>query len=257
MILEMALYFWWFNPTCAMKTYRVALLEDNLEDQQILLEFVQRTPFLKLVGSFNDPMKALPFLNTQPVDLLLLDLYLPGLSGFDVLRSLPRPPAVILTTVSLADSLEAFDVGVVDYLVKPIRYERFLRAVNRVLGRSAQQEPKAGKNAESQAFVSLRQGHVQVRVVLAEVAYIEAFGAYSRIHLNDGQILLVGHLLNDLETLLSSPQFVRVHRSFLVASEQILSFANRQITLGELTIPVGRTYQAKLRQVLRERRNTT
>jgi DNA-binding LytR/AlgR family response regulator len=253
MIPETTLYFWWFNPAHFMKSYRVALLEDNPDDQQILLEFIGQTPFLKLVGSFDNPIIALPFLSTQRVDLLLLDLYLPGLSGFDVLRSLPRPPAVIMTTVSLADSLEAFDVGAVDYLVKPIRYERFLRAVNRVLARNIPQEPKAGKNPVSQPFVSLKQGHVQVRVFLNEVAYIEAFGAYARVHLKDGQILLVGHLLNDLETLLPSPQFVRVHRSFLVASDQILRIANRQITLDNLTIPVGRTYQATLRQVLRER----
>ena len=227
-----------------MKIYRVAVVEDNPDDQRFLLDLVGRVPFLTLVGSFDDSVLALPFLSTQPVDLLLLDLHLPGLSGFGLLRSLPNPPAVILTTSSLADSLEAFDVGVVDYLVKPLRYERFLRAVNRVLSRQA--EPAR----ISSTVVTLKQGYESVRVVTNEITYIEAHGAYAQVHLLSLPAVLVNHSLTDLLDKLPAGQFVRVHRSFIVAVTHISKFSNRQLTIGSHDIPVGRAYYDDLLRLL-------
>ncbi len=237
-----------------MKMHRVVLVEDNLDDQQFLLDLIDRVPFLTVVGTFADSVPALPFLSTQPVDLLLLDLHLPGLSGFALLRSLPNPPAVILTTSSLADSLEAFDVGVVDYLVKPIRYERFLRAVNRVLARQSEL-PVPPPPVSVPATILLKKGHESVRVALDDITYIEAFGAYSNVHLAHAQPLLVTHLLTELETKLPAAQFVRVHRSFIVAVARISLFSNNQLTFGERQIPVGRTYRLTLRQALDKRIN--
>ena len=234
-----------------MKIYRVAVVEDNPDDQRFLLDLIKRTPFLTLAGSFDDPLMALPFLTTHPVDLLLLDLHLPGLSGFGLMRSLPSPPAVILTTSSLADSLEAFDVGVVDYLVKPIRYERFLRAVNRVLTR--QPEPTT---LSSPSAIVLKQSYDSVRLIINDITHLEAFGAYSKVHLAGQPTVLVNHSLTELLEKLPAGQFVRVHRSVVVALVHVSTFSPRQLTIGEHTIAVGRAYQSECLRLLNEPKTT-
>jgi DNA-binding LytR/AlgR family response regulator len=217
-----------------MKIYRVALLEDNPDDRQDLLELVERIPFLTVSGVFDNAITALPVLSTNPVDILLLDLHMPGLSGFGFLRALPHSPAVILTTASLANSMEAFEVGAVDYLVKPIRYERLMRAVNRVLSR--QPEPA------SLASVTVKQGSDFVQVTHAELTHIEAFGPYSKLHLVNTRTLLVNHLLTDLLEKLPPNQFVRVHRSFVVSLAQVSSYSSRQLVVRNQSIPMGRAY---------------
>lgn len=229
-----------------MPTYRVVVLEDSPDDCQLLLEHISRVPFLSVVAAFSDPLTALPFLLSEPVDLLLLDLHLPGLSGFSLLRSLPHPPAVILTTSSLADSLEAFDVGVVDYVVKPIRYERFLRAVNRVLTRQPERPP----HPADAGSVLLKQGHDLVRVPVDAITHIEAVGTYSKLYRTNQPPLLVSHQLSDLLAKLPAARFVRVHRSYVVAVDRISRLASRQLFVADKPIPVGRTYQQALHRLL-------
>ncbi len=232
-----------------MKQHRVALVEDNPDDQQTLIEFVDRTNFLVLLESFDTAMGAMPFLTKQPVDLLLLDLHLPGLSGFDLLRSLPNPPAVILTTSSLSDSLEAFDVGVVDYLVKPIRYERFLRAVNRVLAR---QPATVAPPVVVRPTLLLKQGRDSVAVLPDDILVLEASGANSVVHLSGNRSLTVSHLLTDLLEQLPPTQFVRVHRAFAVALPRISTISNRQITLDTRLVPIGRAYHDDVFRLLND-----
>lgn len=232
-----------------MKQHRVVLVEDNPDDQETLLAFVARTPFLTLAGSFDGAVAALPFLTTQSVDLLLLDLHLPGLSGFDLLRSLPNPPAVILTTSSLADSLEAFDVGVVDYLVKPIRYERFLRAVSRVLAR---QPAPAAPPGDVRATLLLKQGRDSVAVRPDDIVFVEASGPNSLVYLTHNRSLMVSHLLTDLLDQLPPTQFVRVHRAFAVALPRISTISNRQLTVGTRSVPVGRAYHDDVFRLLND-----
>jgi len=228
-----------------MKIYRVAVVEDNPDDKQFLLDLIGRVPFLTLAGSFDDPFMALPFLTTEPIDLLLLDIQLPGLSGFELLRSLPNPPVIILTTSSLADSLEAFDVGVIDYLVKPFRYERFLRAVNRAIAR--RQDMMATQPDQPSLF--LKVGHESVRVNLNEIRFVEAIGQLSRIYLAN-QTLTVSHLLADLVERLPADTFVRVHRSYIVALPHISRYSARSVFVGAHELSVGPSYQARLKMLL-------
>jgi two-component system, LytTR family, response regulator len=226
--------------------YRTVLLEDNPDDRDSLLGYMARTPFLSVTATFADPLVALPFLTTEPVDLLLLDLHLPGLTGYEVVRSLPRPPAIIMTTSSLTDSLEAFEVGAIDYLVKPIRYERFLRAINRVLSRPT--ERTLTEQLPKPESLVLKQGHDLVRIAPGQISHLEAVGTFTSVHLVGQPPLLVSHLLNQVLEKLPADQFVRVHRSFAVAVAQISRLSTHQLFVGETPIPVGRTYQQELRE---------
>ncbi len=228
-----------------MKIYRVAVVEDNPNDKQFLLDLIGRVPFLTLAGSFDDPLMALPFLTTEPVDLLLLDLHLPNLSGYELLRSLPNPPAVILTTSSLADSLEAFNVGAVDYLVKPIRYERFLRAVNRAI--TNRQTTALAPPAPQTMF--LKVGHDMMRINVEEIRFVEASGQQSRIYLAN-QVLTVSHLLSDLAERLPTDTFIRIHRSYIISVGGVSRYSSRSVWIGSHELPVGTSYLAALKAVL-------
>jgi DNA-binding LytR/AlgR family response regulator len=226
--------------------YQTLVLEDNSDDRDILLEYTARMPFLNVIATFADPLAALPALSTEPVDLLLLDLHLPGLSGYELVRSLSRPPAIIMITASLTDSLEAFEIGAIDYLVKPIRYERLLRAVNRVLSRPAEISPpeQPGKPTS----IVLKQGHELVRIPIDRISHIEAVGTFANVYLVGQPPLLVSHLLNQVLDKLPADQFVRVHRSFAVAVAQISRLGSYQLFINETAVPVGRTYQQELRE---------
>ena len=230
-----------------MQIYRTVLVEDNPDDKQLLIDFTNGVPFLKTEAVFNDARVALPFLNTYPVELLLLDIHLPGMSGFDLLRALTNPPATILTTSSLADSLEAFEVGAIDYLVKPLRHDRFLRAVNRVLVRQISPE----STLQAPPAITLKQGYGLVRLLVGDINYLEAFGAYTKVHLADGQIVVVNHMLTDLQEKLPPTEFVRVHRSFIVAIARISTYAGHYLRVDNLSVPVGRFYLADLRRTLK------
>jgi DNA-binding LytR/AlgR family response regulator len=231
-----------------MERYRIAIVEDNPDDQQAVLDLVSRVPFLTVVGTFADALTALPMLTNEPVDLLLLDLHLPGLSGFELLRSLVRPPAVILTTSSLGGPLEAFDLGVADYLLKPLRYERFLRAVNRAVLRPAPQPPALARPLA----VTLRQGFESVRIMPDQIMLLEAVGAYTNVHLTNGEIIQVSHLLTGVLARLPADAFVRVHRSYAVAVGRISRFSREQLTVGTRQLRVGRAYQDALLRLLND-----
>ena len=223
-----------------MKTYRVVLLDQDAEQLQLLLDYVSQLPFLELTGAFGDPLLALPFLSTSPVDLLVLDIELTGLRGFDLLASLSRLPATIIATASRSDSLEAYDLGVVDYILKPIRYERFVQAVNRALLR---QPPTPGSLPPAARVLSLRRGHESVQVPVDQIMHIEAAGASVKLFLGQQEPVVVRHQLNELLDMLPPNQFVRVHRAFIVALPSVTSFSNRYITVDSYLIPIGRAYQ--------------
>ena len=222
-----------------MNTTPVVLVEDDPDDQQIFLEYTSQVPFLTVTGVFANPLEATRFIQTNPVDLLFLDIGLPHLSGLEMIQSLSAPPPIILTTLDLNRSLEAYDVGVVDYLVKPFSFARFMRAVNRALSRQPDRPP---------AVVFLKDGHDTIRVLLDELLYVEAYGQLCKLHLSD-QVRVVSHSITELQDLLPSARFLRVHRSFLVSIARIDRFSARSLFLGAREIPVGSAYQIDLKRL--------
>jgi DNA-binding LytR/AlgR family response regulator len=222
-----------------VKAYRLVIVEDNPDDQQRLLDYVARLPELTVAGVFADPVPAQEQLNTTSADLLLLDIDLPALSGFDLLRLLTDPPVVILTTLSISRSLEAYDAGVIDYLVKPFSFERFRRAIDR-----------AGVHLAAPPPLMLKVGRQLVRVAPDTIRYVEADGSFCRVYLADRNVL-VSQLLTDLVSQLSDSQFIRVHRSYLVAVSAIASVSSRYVVLQTREqLPIGDVYRAALRQRL-------
>lgn len=222
-----------------MTPLRVVLVDDDPTALALLRHFVSRLPDLRIEAEFADAASARRFLQEHPVDLLLLDIHLPDGDGFGLLDALPQPPAVILTTSSVSDSLLAYEYGVVDYLVKPLSFERFREAVGRVLRRAAPPSPT----------VLLKDGRGLVPVSLADLRYVSAEGPYSRLHLS-GKSLLVNHLLADLQERLPADAFVRVHRSYIVGLAHVSRLSLLNVDVAGQRIPVGIRYREALKSRL-------
>lgn len=227
---------------------RYAVVDDEPIAHHILAGYAEQLPFLEHVGSCFTTVDALELLRRERVELLFLDIQLPRLSGFDLLRSLVRPPLVIAVTAHREYALEGWDLSVCDYLLKPFSFERFVRAVNKA--QAARGDGGAAKGAEAGIFFKDGKKFRQVRP--EEIRWIEASGNFSLVHLDQGRFL-TQEKLSELAVRL--PQLlVRVHKSYLVPIHRIDVVAGDVVRLGAQELPVGRVYKANLVRLITERR---
>jgi DNA-binding LytR/AlgR family response regulator len=215
------------------------IVEDEPLAAGILEDYIRLTPFLRLTGKCGDAFYALEALHEAPVDLLFLDIHLPGLKGLDLLRTLLHPPQVILTTAYHEYALESYDLGVVDYLLKPIDFERFLKAVQKVRDKKAERLPAP----EIRPFQFFNVNKKMVRVWVDEILCVESLKDYLKIYLTQDRQVVTKGQINDLEARLAEFGLVRLHRSFLVGVKHIEAFTATDIAIGKLTIPIGRQYK--------------
>ncbi|MCB2407294.1 LytR/AlgR family response regulator transcription factor [Hymenobacter lucidus] len=227
---------------------RCLIIDDNEINRLTLEHFVEMTDSLELVASLPDAVQALNMLRSgTPIDLLFLDIEMPHLSGLDLVRALPQPqPEVVLVTTHADFAVAAFELAVADYLVKPVDYGRFSKAVARVLAQRATLptshpalETPAGAEG-SDLFVKVN--NKLIKLDFNDVLYIEAMSTYS-IFVTPKQKHIVYITLKALEDRLPFTHFVRVHRSFIVNTKRIEAVEDNQLLLGEYEIPVGKSYQ--------------
>ncbi len=217
---------------------RYAIIDDEPLAHRVLESHAQKVPFLIHAGSCHNALEAVELLRREPVDLLFLDIQLPLLSGFDFLRTLNRPPQVIAVTAHREFALEGFELAVADYLLKPVSFERFLKAVNRL------HEPSEATAAVKLYFKDGKKTH---QVDLAELRYVEASANYSLIHLAEGTILSQ-EKISDLAARL--PQhLLRIHKSYLVPIARIQTLGADKVNLGDLELPIGRAFRANLQRL--------
>ncbi|HNY01322.1 MAG TPA: LytTR family DNA-binding domain-containing protein [Bacteroidales bacterium] len=220
-----------------------------IDDEPLALEVIRKyvadTPLVTLAATFTDAVQALAFLKARPVDLLILDIQMPDISGIQFLQKLSRPPMVIFTTAYAEYAVKGFELEAVDYLVKPIRFERFVKALekaNRLLKMQT-----AGTPAEEEGHVLVKSGYGTTRVNFGDILYIEGLDDYIRIHFTGDRkpVLSLMSLKSILEQL-PHDRFIRVHRSFIVAHRHILSVRKKVIYLSKTQIPIGDTYAEEL-----------
>ncbi|MBV6441786.1 MAG: DNA-binding response regulator [Haliscomenobacteraceae bacterium CHB4] len=230
-----------------MTSLNCLIVEDEPLAATILEDYVRQIPYLRLTGRCADALQALEALREAPVDVLFLDINLPGLKGLDFLRSLQYPPQVILTTAYHEYALESYDLGVVDYLLKPIDFERFIKAVQKLKrpGSPAEALAKAGR-----PFQFFNVNKKMVRVWLDEIQHVESLKEYVRIFLPGGRSIVTKMQLGELERSLEGFGFLRVHRSFIVALRHIEAFTATEVTAGGTEIPVGRQYKEEVARAL-------
>jgi DNA-binding LytR/AlgR family response regulator len=223
---------------------RCLLIEDEPLAMLRLKEYVQRVPFLTLSHAVDNGLDALPILQREPIELVFLDIEMDGFSGLQLLEALPARPAVILTTAYDQYALKAFDLHVVDYLLKPYSFERFLQAVTR-----AQQGVGPTVVETPHSFLFIKTEYRLQKVSFEQILYIEGMGDYRRIHLEAEKIMTL-ETFSELEQQLPRQRFCRVHKSYLVALDKIDSIERDRLRIQQALIPVSSTYRDHFYQLI-------
>lgn len=230
---------------------RCLLVDDEPPALEVLAAHLREVAHLELAGTCANALEAFGFLREQAVDLLFLDIKMPKMLGTDFLRSLPHPPQVIFTTAYREYACEGFELDAVDYLLKPVSLERFLKAVAKA-GKAeagpAPAEPVYAANPE--AFLYFRIDRKMVKVVLSTILYVEGLKDYVKIHTVQGPPLVVKQTINGLEEKLSESNFLRIHRSFIVALDKIRTYSARHIEVASQELPIGRLFRERVTAVL-------
>ncbi len=215
-----------------------------IDDEQIALEIVKshasKVPFLDLSAAFTDAFQALEYLQKETVDLIFLDIKMPDISGIDFFNSLNKKPLLIFTTAYSEHAVTSFEMDAVDYLLKPFSLARFIKGCNK-----AYELFNFRNVADSIDHLYIKTGYEQVKVMYDEILYLEASGNYVTFVLKDKTLLSRSTFL-EASNLLPSAQFVRVHRSFLVALNKIDKIERHQVTVGQAKIPLGEAFAPNL-----------
>jgi DNA-binding LytR/AlgR family response regulator len=220
------------------------LLEDN----------IRQIPFLQWVKSCKNALEATDALQTNPVDLLFLDIQMPRVNGLQFLRALSDPPLVVLVTAYEQYALEGFNLHVADYLLKPFTFERFLQACNRAHELFSLQQPTqpavAAAPPPADFFVNVE--YALVKVVVDDILYIEGVKDYIKIYLQSAsRPILTRMTLKAMEEKLPPPAFIRTHKSFLVAVSKITTIKRDLVCIGSTELPVSGSYKVNLNQILK------
>ncbi|RYY53428.1 MAG: response regulator transcription factor [Chitinophagaceae bacterium] len=232
------------------RIYQCLIVDDEPPAREVLRRYIEQMPQLAIAGEASNAVQAMVTLQQQPIDLLFLDIHMPKLSGIDLIKSYRVQPKIILTTAYEQYALQAFDLEVTDYLLKPIAFERFVKAVMKALPDGQASAPVAEKTAIEPPFLYLRSDRKMVKVYLDKIYYIESLKDYVRVRTQDGDIISK-HSMAALEAILPQQQFVRVHRSFIAAIDKVQSFTPDKLTLPPGEIPIGKLYRLQVLKLLK------
>ena len=224
-----------------MSDIKCIIVEDEPLAAKVLSDYISQVPFLELQGTFKDAILASDWLRSNEIDLIFLDIHLPKLKGMAFLKTLIHPPAVIITTAYHQYAVEGFNLNVTDYLLKPFDFERFLLAVTKV--RTAQKiKQKPAESGETKDYLFLNVQKKKVKILFSEIVYIESQREYIRIVTTKREyISKMG--TQEIEDLLPSNLFKRIHRSFIVSLGKIESYTAEMVEVNGVSIPIGRDYR--------------
>lgn len=230
------------------KALRCIIVDDEEGAHLVIQHYVKELKHLKLEASFYNALEALEHIYQNPTDLMFLDVNMPGLSGLQMLKTLANPPLVILTTAYKEHALESYEYRVVDYLVKPFDFQRFMRAIDNVFSRLPIKE--SGKADETtgdiHSSIMLKTDGNLVKIRYADISYIQSWGNYVKVHTVNG-IYLCSMTTTEIEQKLSKTAFKRIHKSYIVALKSINRIAGGQVELDDETfLPIGSTYRREL-----------
>ncbi len=231
------------------------IIDDEPNAIEVVKRYVEQIPYLTLLHTFRNPVKAMAYLHTEKIDLIFLDINMPGLSGIQFTRSLEKKPLTIFTTAYSEYAVESYELNAVDYLVKPIEFERFIKSVNKAIEVFQVKTNQHGANLETNKkindslFVLLKSGPLTHKVNLNEIVFIEKEENYLAFQTFDKKILVRANMA-ELFDLVPEVQFCRVHKSFAVAIKHIHTVEIHQVSLGKYKIPVGSCYREELMKKL-------
>jgi DNA-binding LytR/AlgR family response regulator len=233
---------------------RCLLIDDEPPALQILQAHIDQISGLEVVGKCGNAVEAIDLLHRKTVDVMFLDIKMPKIIGTEFLRNLSHPPRVIFVTAYREFAVEGFELDAVDYLVKPVSFERFLKAIDRLKRSSGQETIREHKlhKPNPEAFIYLKIDRVRQKIFIEDILYIESWKDYVQIHFTNGKNLLVKQTISAIENLLSDHMFLRVHRSFIVSLNKISGYNSSALRLGATEIPVGRIYKQNVSKQIQQ-----
>ena len=233
-----------------MQQYNCIIVEDEPLAAEVLQDYIQQVPFLQLKGICRDAIYAMEMLKKEKVDLIFLDIHLPKLKGLDFIKTLKHPPHIIIVSAYHEYALEGYEYNVIDYLLKPVEFNRFLMAVNKLTQVNAPETTvRSSSSTVERPYLFFNVGKKKVKIFLDEILYIESLKEYIRIFTSTKSIL-TKFQLGQIESLLAKNNFIRVHRSFIVAKDKIDAFTASEIEIKGKQIPVGRSYKELVQSIL-------
>ncbi len=221
-----------------MSKIKCIIIEDEPLAVKVLSDYITQVPFLELQKTFKDAILATEYLRDNNTDLIFLDIHLPKLKGMAFLKTLSDPPAVIVTTAYHQYAVEGFELNVTDYLLKPIEFERFLVAVNKV-------KTTQGEIQESKDYIFVNVQNKKVKIIFSDILYIESQREYVKI-VTAKKAYLSKISTNKIESLLPPDKFKRIHRSFIISMDKIESYSADTVEVNGVSLPVGRAYKFDL-----------
>jgi DNA-binding LytR/AlgR family response regulator len=226
-----------------MKT-RCLIVDDEPLARELMRGHIQKLESFEVIEECDNAMKAMNALRNHHVDLMFLDIKMPQMSGIDFLKNLKRPPKVIITTAFSQYALDGFELDVVDYLMKPVTFERFFRAVNKYFqsGLSEPVELEGENGIDRNAFIYVKENKKVIKIYLNEIHFIEGLNEYIRIH-TDNRRVVVKSSLHHIENRLPSELFIRIHKSYIVSIPKIRAFNATTIELDNTKLRIGRNYK--------------
>jgi len=239
----------------AASKIRCLVVDDEPLAIAILEGYISQLETLTLAGKCDNAIEALLFLQKNKVDLLFLDIQMPKLTGIDFLKTLSNRPKVIFTTAFREYALEGFELNVLDYLLKPIPFERFLAAINKYHSANESLNPSPqilipqDSGTPGEQFIYLKSEKKMVKVFLKDILYIESLKDYIKVKTSDQEIITYQRI-SYLEEKLPDMQFLRIHRAYVIATDKIKSFSASVIEVGDLELPIGRQYKTAVMKAL-------
>lgn len=233
-----------------MKT-RCIIIDDEPLAIEVIESYLTKMSDMEIVAKCESAVEALAVLRKKQIDLMFLDIQMPELTGLDFLKSLSHPPKAILTTAHRKYALEGYELDVIDYLLKPISFERFLKAVNKYFKSADSDNKVIHEDTNEDDFIYVKENKKAVKISLDEILYIESMKDYVTFH-TDKKKIITKSTMSELEEKLPAERFVRIHRSYIVAIQKIDAFTSTSVEIGKKELTIGRNYKNGVMKVLRQ-----
>lgn len=223
-------------------TIRCLIVDDEPLAIRLLQTHIAQLPYFEVAGTCGNAVEALEILSRQAIDLLFLDIRMPRLSGLELLKTLQKPPRTILTTAYREYALDGFELDVVDYLLKPVTFDRFFKSVEKYL-RAGNHSLSPVLSSSEPSFLYLKSGYKYFKVDLREVVYVESMKDYIRVVMKE-KTIVAKYKLGDMEKELEGKGFLRIHRSYIVNLAHVTAFGAGELDIGSQQLPIGDSYRA-------------
>lgn len=237
---------------------RCLLIDDEPPALKVLQSHIANVNGLEIVGLCKNAVEAMDVLHEKQIDVVFLDIKMPKITGTEFLKNLSHPPKVVFVTAYRDYALDSYDLDAVDYLVKPVSFERFMKAISKVkrlMGHEIVSQPEEFKT-NPEAFVYLKVDKSMLKILINEILYIESWKDYVKVFMENGKSWLVKQSISSMENLLSEHLFIRIHRSYMISLKKITGYNSTDIQIGGKDIPIGRLYKQKVMEAINSRKNT-